>query len=467
MMRNKHSLRWKVFNYLIILTLLIFIFIWLFQIIFLNYNYESYKTKELTTLVNELKNKNAVNDELYSLLETYSFEKGICSEVITKSIVTYTTNYQNRSCLNIYKKNAEFQKIENKFLTSNEDTFMIKLDNPLNKAKTLIYGIKLNDEISILSNTSVDPIDSTVTVLKNQLIVITIITFIISSIVAFFLANKLSKPIISITNKSKGLSKSNFDIDFNVNSDIIEIDDLSKALNYTKDILKKNDEIRRDLMANVSHDLKTPLTMIKAYAEKIKDFSYKDSIKRDNDLNIIIEEVDRLNLLVNDILSLSKLEANIEETIKEEFDLVKMIETIINRFKIFSITQDYEFTFLSPKEVLIKADKQKMEQVIYNLIGNALNYSENKKKIYITIIVRDKVRVGISDTGKGINKEEINSIWDKYYKAKKNHKRNTVGTGLGLSIVKNIFELHNYKFGVISKKNKGTTFYFIINNIIR
>ena len=166
--------------------------------------------------------------------------------------------------------------------------------------------------------------------------------------------------------------------------------------------------------------------------------------------------------MVNDILSLSKLENNIEKTVKENFNIVEMIKAIINRFKIFSITQDYEFIFLSPSEINIKADKQKMEQVIYNLISNAINYSGNNKKIYITILPRKNIRVNISDTGPGIKKEDINKIWDKYYKNEKNYKRNTIGTGLGLSIVKNIFEIHNYKYGVISKKDKGTTFFFEI-----
>ena len=139
-----------------------------------------------------------------------------------------------------------------------------------------------------------------------------------------------------------------------------------------------------------------------------------------------------------------------------------MINTIINRFKIFSITQEYKFVFLSPKKLNIKADKQKMEQVIYNLISNAINYSDDDKKIYITILPRKNIRVNISDTGPGIKNEEIDKIWDKYYKALKNYKRNNIGTGLGLSIVKNIFEMHNYKYGVISKKDKGTTFYFEI-----
>ena len=464
MKKNKSSLRWQLFLYLTTFTLLIFIAIWTFQIFFLKYRYESTKTKELVNAVNEIKKSyDENNDSLYTILENTSYEKGICSEIIVNSITTYTTNPLNRGCLNIYSKNTNIKEVENDFINSDKTYFKTTIHNSFNDNKILIYGAKLNDNIVLFSNTSVNPIDSTVNILKNQLLMITFITIIISIIIAYFIASKLSKPITDLTKKSKELSKGNFNIDFNVNTDVSEIDDLSKSLNYSKNVLKKNDDIRRDLMANVSHDLKTPLTMIKAYAEMIRDLNGDNKEKRENDLNIIIDEVDRLNLLVNDILSLSKLESNIEKTVREEFDLVEMIKTIINRFKIFSITQEYEFIFLSPPTLIIKADKQKMEQVIYNLISNSINYSNESKKIYITILPRVNIRVNISDTGPGIKKEDINKIWDKYYKAEKKHKRNTIGTGLGLSIVKNIFEMHNYKYGVISKKNKGTTFFFEIN----
>ena len=463
MKKNKSSLRWKIFLYLITFILLIFFLLWLFQIFFLKYLYESSKTKELVTSINEIKKSYSNNyDNFYNQLENIAYEKGICSEIVIDNITTYTTNPLNRGCLNLYNKNTNIKELEHNFIESNDNFFMTKIYNLFNDSKILVYGVRLDNSTTLFSNTSVDPIDSTVNILRNQLIIITIITIIISIIISYFIASKISKPITNLTKKSKELSNGNFNVDFDVDTDISEIDDLSNSLNYSKDVLKSNDDIRRDLMANVSHDLKTPLTMIKAYAEMVRDLSYNNPEKRNSDLNIIIDEVDRLNLLVNDILSLSKLENNIEKTFKEEFDLVKMIETIINRFKIFSITQKYEFMFLSPKELIIKADKQKMEQVIYNLISNSINYSGDNKKIYITILPRKNIRVNISDTGLGIKKDEINKIWDKYYKADKKHKRNTIGTGLGLSIVKNIFEMHHYKYGVISRENKGTTFYFEI-----
>ena len=204
--------------------------------------------------------------------------------------------------------------------------------------------------------------------------------------------------------------------------------------------------------------------MIKAYSEMVRDITYKDKKKREENLNIIIQEVDRLNMLVSDILDLSVMQANIYEKKDQTFNIVDLAKTIINRYKIFTLTEEYEFIFTSNKdEIMITADKQKIEQVLYNLINNAINYTGDDKKVTIKIIDnKDCIRVEVTDTGKGIKKEEINLIWDKYYKSNKKHKRNMIGTGLGLSIVKNIFELHGFKYGVISEKNKGSTFYFEI-----
>ena len=461
MKKNKLSLKRYLFLYLITFTLLIFILIWTFQIFCLKYNYEASKSKELINYVNDIKKSFNNSEELYAKLEKNSYEKGICSEILVKSNTTNTTT-QNRGCFNMYGKKNEIKELQYNFINSKDNVFMTKITNSYNNTKILVYGVKLDENTILFSNTIVNPIDSTVRILRNQLIMITFITIIISIVTSYFIASKLSRPITDLTKKSRELSNSNFNVDFKVNTDILEIDELSKSLNYSQNNLKKNDDLRRDLMANVSHDLKTPLTMIKAYAEMIRDLTGNNKEKREDDLNIIIDEVDRLNILVNDILSLSKLENNMEKSFKEDFNLVDVIKTIINRFKIFSITEEYEFLFLSPKEVIIRADKQKMEQVIYNLIGNAINYSNKNKKIYITILPRENIRVNISDTGPGINKNDIDKIWDKYYRAEKKHKRNMVGTGLGLSIVKNIFEIHNYKYGVVSKKNKGTTFFFEI-----
>ena len=216
-------------------------------------------------------------------------------------------------------------------------------------------------------------------------------------------------------------------------------------------------------MANVSHDLKTPLTMIKAYAEMVRDITYKDKEKREKNLNVIIEESDRLNILVNDILELSKLQENSQTLNLESFDLVTEINNVLKRYDILKENEGYDIIAKLPKKAIVKADKNRISQVIYNLINNALNYTGDDKKVTIKVTSDKKdYLVEIIDSGKGIEPEKIEHIWDKYYKNEKNHKRNVMGTGLGLSIVKNILEQHKFKYGVNSIIDKGTTFYFRI-----
>ena len=225
----------------------------------------------------------------------------------------------------------------------------------------------------------------------------------------------------------------------------------------------KTDELRRDLMANVSHDLKTPLTMIKAYAEMIRDISYKDQDKMNEHLSIIVDETDRLTVLVNDILDLSRMQSNADSLSIEKFDLADDIKTIVNRYQIIKETEKYTINLDIPNSIMIKADKKKLNQVIYNLINNAINYTGDDKTVTVRVTKHKKYYlVEISDTGKGIKESEIPYIWNKYYKNDKNHQRNVVSTGLGLSIVKEILELHDYEYGVKSVLKKGTTFYFKI-----
>ena len=195
----------------------------------------------------------------------------------------------------------------------------------------------------------------------------------------------------------------------------------------------------------------------------VRDISYKDDKKREEHLNIIIDETDRLNILVNDILELSKLQANAEVINLETFDLVAEINSILKRYEIIKETENYHFVLEAPKKALVIADRKKINQVIYNLINNAINYTGDDKTVTITIKkTRDSYGVFIKDTGKGIEESELPFIWDKYYKNDKNHKRNVVSSGIGLSIVKSILVSHNFKYGVESKINKGTTFYFYI-----
>ena len=200
--------------------------------------------------------------------------------------------------------------------------------------------------------------------------------------------------------------------------------------------------------------------MIKAYAEMVRDLTYKDDIKREDNLNVIIEETDRLNLLVNDIIELTKINNDLQNLNITEFDLVELINSIINRFSIM----DANFVFKNKSPIIVKADKIRIEQVIYNLIINAINYTGKDKKLIINLKENDKYdHVEIKDTGKGNDEEDLKLIWKRYYKVDKKYRREKKGSGIGLSIVENILKKHKFNYGVNSIKNKGTTFYFDID----
>ena len=451
---QKNTLKIYIWLFLIGFSIFILCFLWLFQIVFLDTYYKSYKTAELDKAATELREIAKIDTET---IEDIAQRRDICIEIYGND--TYVSTISNKGCMEFGNRNF---KVKKDFINSGLIEQHYNLINEKFENETLIYALKLDKNIYAFINASLEPLDSTITILSNQFIFTSIIVLILSLIIGYFISRKLSKPITKISDEAKKLADGNFSADFKVPSDIYEINELADSLNYAKKELYKTESLKRDLMANVSHDLKTPLTMIKAYAEMVRDLTYNNKQKREENLNIIIEETDRLTLLVNDILDLSAAGSGNTTLNLEKIDLIELINQIIKRFNILAEQEKYNFIFNHPNKVNIKADYKRIYQVIYNLINNAINYTGDDKKIYININEeKNKYIIEIKDTGKGIKDEEIKHIWDKYYHSDKKHKRNNFGTGLGLSIVKSILQIHNYKYGVKSS-NKGTTFYFEI-----
>jgi len=442
----------NIWFYLIIFTFIILLFLWLFQVVFINSFYEYSKTKQIKETANQIvKNYDNLTS---TTLENLSYKNDVCIEIIKNQMTIYSSN-NFQGCLNS-------DKYKQDFYTSKTDKQTYKLVNPRFDNKTLVYAVKIEEGIYAFVNASLEPLNTTVIILSKQLSIVTFIVIILALIIGYFISKKISKPIEKINEKARLLSQGKYDFTFDNHSGIEEIDSLSNTLNYTKSELARTDELRRDLMANVSHDLKTPLTMIKGYAEMVRDLTYKDKEKREENLNTIIEEVDRLNILVEDILNLSKIQANTTSLQIEEFDIIELIQTIVKRYELLRDLEGYIFICDMKEKVFVQADKKRIEQVIYNLLNNAINYTGKDNKIYIRVKEENGIRIEIEDTGKGIKQEEIPYIWDKYYHNQKKHKRNKIGTGLGLSIVKGILESHHFEYGVTSKLEKGTCFYFII-----
>jgi signal transduction histidine kinase len=339
----------------------------------------------------------------------------------------------------------------------NYTTYSVKI--PRLKSESIVYSNMVNN-IYVIVSTNIEPIGAATKVLSNQLIYITIILILLSFIISLYISKKFVKPITDITNTSIELGKGNYDVVFK-QSEYDEINNLASTLNYSANELKKTDGLRKELIANVSHDIKTPLTIIKAYSEMIKDLSGDIKEKRDEHLSVIISQADLLTNLTNDMMDLSRLETGTAKLNIEEYDIIIQVSEVLNSF---GYLEDYNFILSvenNIKECLVKADKVKINQVLYNLISNAVNFVGKDKTVYVNILKNnDLVRIEVKDNGKGI--EDVSRIFDRYYKSNDKFRKSGYGTGLGLSIVKNILELHKFKYGVDSKVGIGTTFWFEI-----
>lgn len=461
-MKNKNSLRTKIWIYLIIFSGSILIFLWIFQILFLNSYYKLYKSKELESVIDNVIKVYKVSD-YETQLDDLSRNHEICIEIVNNDKTKYLSVIYNKGCIGS-ENIKDSLSYKQDFIKSDQIKKNYTIINPRYKNETLIYGIKLDDSNYAFISASLVPLDTTITVLKNQFIYVTILVIMLSLVVSYFISKKISNPIIKMNKEAKKLAKGDFEASFETNVSILEINELSETLEYTKNELSKTEELRRELMSNVSHDLKTPLTMIKAYAEMIRDVTYKSKDKRNQNLNVIIEETDRLNILVNDILELSSIQSGTQKLNLEEFNINELITTIAKRYDIYEQQDKYKFELnLLKNDTKVFADKKRIEQVMYNLINNAINYTGKDKKIVINLIdMTDSIKIEVKDTGSGIDEKELKNIWDKYYKIDKTHSRSNNGSGIGLSIVKNILINHSFEYGVTSKKGKGTTFYFEI-----
>ncbi len=475
---------------------ILLIILWLFQTVYLDTFYKAIKTNELE---NALKNVEefAGDDEFYEAVETIADIYDICILVTdTEGNQLYSAE-KNVNCA-IHKLPSN--ELKNLMERAGENGNVIKIKNNaglnFDKYKNSVKGDELmsgeeernkfkdkmdmmnmpeNDEVEsliivklltlddgteyvVFLNSMVTPVSATVDTLRVQLIYISVIMIIISLVVAIIISLRVSKPIIKINDTAKKMAQGDYNVEYEEGG-YREIAELSRTLNYTARELEKTESLQHEIIANVSHDLRTPLTMITAYSEVMRDIPGENSPEN---VQVIIDEAKRLTNLVNDMLDISKLQAGVTTLDAREYNLTKGIKSVIDRYSKLVEQDGYKVYFqYSDEDVMVKADEFKIYQVLYNLINNAVNYTGEDKTVIIRQIVNGGiVRIEVTDTGEGIPPEKIENVWERYYKIDKKHKRAVMGTGLGLSIVKNILKLHDAKYGVISKVGNGSTFWF-------
>ena len=308
----------------------------------------------------------------------------------------------------------------------------------------------------VFVNTRLSPVQSTVSTLQTQFIIIAVVIIAMAIALAYYLSNRIARPILTTNDQARQLALGNYDVHFD-NHEYVEIHELNETLNYAARELKKVEGLRNELIANMSHDLRTPLTMISGYGEMMRDIPGENNAEN---VQVIIDEANRLTTLVNEILDVSKLQAGVQSLEVSVFDISAQVSEICERLR-HLLKHEFKIRLEQPGAVMVEGDSVKMTQVIYNLITNAVNYSTRRREIVVHQEVKGGVyRFAVQDFGAGIPEDMIPYVWDRYYRGSQSHVRAKVGSGIGLSIVKGILDRYGLSYGVESKLGEGSTFWF-------
>jgi len=440
--------------------------LWIFQIVLLSATYQDMKVNQVRAVADKVQ-VGIIQDNFTMSIQIEAVKKNVCGLVYnSKSVLLYQVDSLGLGCVLNEKALASSTKITeyiDVLKNSTNGEMIVKLRNEVIDQNMLLYGREVHGDFGnyyIFLNTPLDPIDSTISIITNQFVYVTFFVFLLATVLAFYIARRLSSPIVLMKKSAMSLAKGNYDVHFE-SSEFEEITELANTLNHTGQELKKMDELRRDLIANVSHDIKTPLTMIKAYAEMIRDLTGNNKEKREENLGVILDEVDHLDALVKDMTQLSQLQSNVLSMNRSDFDLVALTNHVLKLMDALIISNSIEVDFLTPEKVIVNGDKIKIQQVIFNFISNAIKFIGEDHKLIIQILLEDEfIRFEVTDHGVGIKEEDLPHIWDRYYKIDKHHARNIGGTGLGLSIANAILKGHGVDFGVLSVIKEGSTFWF-------
>ena len=309
----------------------------------------------------------------------------------------------------------------------------------------------------LLISARITPIRSTLDTARRQLIFMIFALVLATILVGYTMSSSISEPIIETNAAARELARSRYARPPH-SGGYREIAELNDTLVRTAEDLRKVEDLQRELIANTSHDLRTPLTMIQGYAETMRDIP--DEVTPEN-MQIIIDETNRLSSMVNEVLDFSRLRTGNLEMKRTDFCLTAEIREICSRVSAMSAVEGYTVVFDGKEEIEVNADRSRIGQVVYNLVGNALTYTGEDHTVRVRQERRgNTVRVSVADSGEGIAESELPYIWDRYFRSRENHRRAVIGSGLGLNICRGILENHQARYGVDSRPGEGSTFWF-------
>ena len=485
---DHNSIKFKSFLYFLVFAATLMAALWILQVFLLNTFYGTMKTAQTKEVAREIESSykhnstdNFLDDvsristsyDMYIYVVSYDgqtmyYQPSANDVAQAPGFDPHESNEPSESPDGVenkpYPKYASEIQTLNEHMMSGNGSAYVKSSGTNSSQELLAYGsvlqAKNKEPMIVYIFSPLWPVKSTIRILTHQLIYVTIISLLLACLISFYLSTRITRPIRKINKDAKSLAAGNYGIVFQ-GGHYTELVNLADTLTGASIELEKSDMLQKDLIANVSHDLKTPLTMIKSYAEMIRDISGDNPEKRNEHLKVIVDEADRLNVLVNDMLQMSRLQSGKLALEKSEFNLTEAIRSVLNTYRIMETEEGYTFEFQCSYDYYVNADEEKIKQVANNLITNAIKFCGEDKTIIVSLKKRGRsVVCSVEDHGLGIAPEEIDHIWERYYRSSSNMKREKEGTGLGLSICKEILTLHKAKFGIDSTVGQGSSFWF-------
>lgn len=470
---DKISIRWKLCTYFIFLAVFLLVIIWLMQTVLLDSIYALY-TKETMKSHSKLIAENIDNPEINSLLISISQENEISIYLLNED--GYIKSATERSTSVRVDKASPGMYEYWKFASQNGGTYMTEIEStgvftdsgdfleydPTHfvgdvPGKNPYYSFIIATEVAsaegeaslLVLISRMEPISSIGEVIHIILIVASVFALGAGIILAFAASKGLSSPIQKLSRSASELATGDYEVVFE-GGGCREISQLSETLNETAEKLLKTDRLRKELLANVSHDLRTPLTMIGGYGEMMRDIPGENNAEN---IQIIIDETKRLTKLVNNALDYSKLQSGTFNFCPMVFCITDEASDIVTQFEKLSGGKA-RISFIESGDVYVNTDEVLVSEAIYNLVNNAVSHSGENASIIVRQSVSDeKVRISVIDNGRGIPEEMLDGIWERYQKGMGG------GTGLGLAIVSAAMKMCGGTYGVTSKIGKGSEFW--------
>ena len=350
-----------------------------------------------------------------------------------------------------------------------------KNDTRLDSEYLVLVGVLENGDM-ILMRTAVESIRESAAISNRFLLFAGAAAIISSLLVAFFTTRHITKPLQQLTDISKRMVDLDFNAKYKSNrSNSYEVEELGNHINRLSENLERTiselktanvelqddiekkiqiDEMRKEFLSNVSHELKTPLALIQGYAEGLQECINDDAESREFYCDVIIDEADKMNRMVKKLLTLNQLEFGNDQVVMERFNMTELITGVANSTKILREQKSIRLELENPEEAWVWGDEFKVEEVITNYMSNAINHADGEKVIRVFYTCsEDKLRVSVFNTGQPIPEEDLDKIWVKFYKVDKARTREYGGSGIGLSIVKAIMDSLHQQCGVINHED--------------